>query len=174
MTIKRRTALLVLILFILGCGLVLIVAWLGSWALETQVGPELPGIHWLREDIELPMDVGSSCWTNNAGTICRDAFRVPRYPAEEHILANSNTLELFFDEPIPHIVEVQLRPISNPETSSDNVEIEFERANGRVFVTVPENLSGNYTLLVDARWTNKGGNRGHGDAWYTIPVRFSQ
>jgi hypothetical protein len=170
MTITRRTALLDLILFIFGCGLVLILALIGP-LLETTAGPELPSIHWLREDIALPMDFGSSCWTDNAGTICRDAFRLPRYPAEKHTLVIGNMLELFFDEPFPDIVTVELRPISNPETSSDNVEIEFERANGRVFVTVPENLSGNYTLLVDARWT---GSPNFGDAWYTTPVRFDQ
>jgi hypothetical protein len=171
MTITRRTALLVLSLFIFGCGLILILAILGP-LLQGPAGPELPGVHWLREDIALPMNFGDSCWTNNRERICSDVFRLPRYPAEKHILAIGNTLELFFDEPFPEFVEAELRPA---EDLDRKIVVEAETDNnGRVLVTVPENLSGNYTLLVDARWINKGDSRGHGDAWYTTPVRFDQ
>jgi hypothetical protein len=44
--------------------------------------------------------------------------------------------------------------------------------NGRVLVTVPDDLSGNYVLMVFATWTDESGQ--YGDAFYTTPLRFGE
>ena len=45
-------------------------------------------------------------------------------------------------------------------------------ANGRVLVTVPANLDGNYVLTLFATWSDE--RAAHGDAAYYAPIRFEQ
>ena len=44
--------------------------------------------------------------------------------------------------------------------------------NGRVLVTVPDAVDGNYVLMVSATWGKADGITG--DAFYTTPVRFGE
>ena len=165
MTIIRWIVLIILSLLIAGCG---ILAEFRHTDPQTLAEPKPPTLHFLRGDIAFPMDTGSYCWTTGEMGICADMIP-PIYTADMHVLVIGNTLELLFEEPFPESLTVSLHPGSNVMTRVADIMAEAELdENGRVLVTVPENVDGDYVLMVFATWSVEG------DAFYTTPVRFDR
>ena len=126
----------------------------------------------LRGDIAVPMDRGSSCWVTGQQGLCVDVFP-PTYTPEMHTLVIGNTLELLFEAPFPNTISVALHPGSNLMTRVPDLMAEAVMdENGRVLVTVPDHLNGNYVLTVSATWSEA--HLPHGDAFYSTPVRFEK
>lgn len=131
-----------------------------------------PALHILRGDIAFPMDMGSYCWVAGDNGICVDMLP-PMYATEIHVPVIGDTLELLFDEPFPNTVTVALHPGNNMMTQVSNIMAEaILDKNGRILVTVPNDLSGDYVLMVSATWEEA--NIPHGDAFYTTLVHFGQ
>lgn len=125
----------------------------------------------LRGDIAFPMDMGSYCWVwGNEEGLCVELF-TPSYTPDMHTLVIGTTLELLFDEPFADTVTASLHPGGYLMTDDPDIMAEaVVDDNGRVLVTVPDNLNGDYVLMVFARWAED--EFPYGDSLYTAPVRF--
>ena len=170
MNLFRWAILLAISLIVAGCGALNAV--FGLSALPTasplSVNRTPSALYMLRGDIAFPMDRGSYCWI----TLCVDVMP-PTYVPEEHTWVIGHTLELLFDAPFPDTVTASLHPGSNlmtrvPDLMADAVMDE----NGRVLVTVPDAVDGNYVLVMSATWGEADGIAG--DVVYTTPVRFGE
>jgi hypothetical protein len=122
--------------------------------------------------VAMPMDMGSYCWVTGEHGICIDMFP-PSYPEDTHLWVIGNMMELRFDLPLPDTVTATLHPGSDLLAVATDIIAEAEMdENGRVLVTVPENLDGNFVLAIFATWVEN--DRPYGDASYTTPVRFGE
>jgi hypothetical protein len=134
-----------------------------------QVEIEPPAMDMLQGDTFVAMDQGSYCWSTAASGVCVDKMP-PSYAPESHVLLQAGTLELLIGGQLPDTLSVSLYPGSTLE-GQESIAADAEMdENGRVMVTLPDGLSGDYVLAVFATWTE--GGPGFGDAFYTIPVRF--
>ena len=131
---------------------------------------EPPTLFMLRGDIAYAMDRNSYCWTTEDGGLCADVAP-PIYSAEMHTQVVGHMLELLFDAPAPDRVSARLHPGSNIWTRIADIMVEAALDDdGRVLVTVPDDLEGDFVLIVTAFWGDR--QPPHGDALYTAPVRF--
>ncbi len=178
MNIIRWIALPTLSVFLAGCGMLgnFLMAQLDTKPTRTPITVETepPQLHLLRGDIAFPMNRGSYCWVTDAGGICADVVVFPpSYTAEMHTLVIGNTLELLFEAPFPDTVTATLQPESNLMTGGPDIMAEVTLdENGRVLVTAPDDVNGNYALIISATWTED--DMPHGDALYATPIRFGQ
>jgi len=130
--------------------------------------PELSLLH---GDVAFLMDQGSYCWFPANTAMCAD-YMPPSYAEDMHTLVIGPTLELLFDAPYPDSVSVSLHPGNNLMTRVAEVMAEAAvDEDGRVLVTVPDGLDGDYVLSVFATWPED--HRPHGDASYFAPIRFA-
>jgi hypothetical protein len=139
------------------------------------VEEEPPSLYMLRGDVAFPMDRGSYCWSiTDEGGICLDVAVFPIfYAEEEYTPVIGNTLELRFDAPFPDTISARLYPDPSLTTGAPDIVVEAVMDdNGRVLVTVPDDVNGHYALLVFATWDGEA--LPHGDASYSTPVRFDQ
>ncbi|MCC6615701.1 MAG: hypothetical protein IT320_19685 [Anaerolineae bacterium] len=131
-----------------------------------------PELMLLQGDSAFPMDTGSFCWTMGDNGLCADAVP-PRYTEDMHRPVTGTTFELQFDAPSPDTIHASLHPGSNMMTRIAEIAAEVTvDENGRVLVTVPDNVDGNYVLSIFATWSDE--STPHGDASYFMPVRFER
>lgn len=127
-------------------------------------------LSFLQGDVAFLMDQGSYCWFPASTAMCAD-YMPPSYAEDMHTLVIGPTLELQFDAPYPNSVSVSLHPGSNLTTRIADIMTDATiDENGRVLVTVPDDLDGDYVLSVFATWPED--QRPHGDASYFAPIRF--
>ncbi|MBN1679291.1 MAG: hypothetical protein JW966_03310 [Anaerolineae bacterium] len=177
MTKIRWITLLTLSVFLSGCGLLenLPIAHLDAKPTSTPIPLETepPSLTILHGQVASPMNRGSFCWgTTEAGSICADvAVFPPTYTADMYTPVIGNTVDLFFDAPFPDTVTATLYPENNLTTHVPDsmVEVTLDE-NGKVLVTVPDGVNGNYALIIFATWTEE--DMPHGDALYATPICF--
>jgi hypothetical protein len=146
-----------------------------STPIPVPMEAEPPSLTILHGHEALLVNKGSYCWTVDANVsgICVDVFLFPPvYASELYIPVIDDPLELVFDAPFPDTVTVTLYP-ENDQTA-DVPESKIEAVldeDGMIRVTVSDDVSGNYTLVVFATWAQD--TLPYGDAFYATPVRFA-
>lgn len=175
MTITRWITLLTLSMLISGCGVLEDYFFTENTTQPPPPPPmpvesEPPQLHLMVGHVAMPMDQGSYCWVTGEQGLCVDMIP-PVYTEDMHLLVIGNTLELLFDAPFPDTVNVALHPGSNLMTRIADIQAIAEmNENGRVLVTMPERLSGDFVLTVFAIWED--GETPSGDAFYSTPIRL--
>lgn len=172
-----RWILLTLSVFLSGCGMLgnFVPAHPNTEPAHTPipVGTEPPSVYILHGQETSPMNKGSFCWrTTDENSICANVAAFPPYYTEDmYTLVSGNTIELLFEAPFPDTMTATLYPESNLTTSNSDIMVDATLdENGKVLVTIPDDVNGNYALVISAIWAEE--DIPHGDALYATPVRF--
>jgi hypothetical protein len=174
----RWIILLTLSVFLSGCGMLenFLMAHPDAEPTRTPIPVETepPSLYILHGQVAFPMNRGNSCWwTMDASGICVNVAVFPPYYREDmYTLVMGNTLELLFDAPFPDTVTATLYPANDLMTREPDIMAEVTLGeNGQVLVTVPDDVNGNYALIISATWSEEA--MPHGDALYATPIRFA-
>ncbi|MEM9953351.1 MAG: hypothetical protein AAF846_17220 [Chloroflexota bacterium] len=107
------------------------------------------------------MDLGSYCWSG----MCADMM-TPIYEESEANSLSDNTLTLTFAQTRPSSITAYVHPGLNLMTRIADIPVDAVLDGDSVTITLPEDLTGMYVLVVTAIWDGDAG----GDAFYSLPI----
>jgi hypothetical protein len=127
-----------------------------------------PDLYYVRGDTINLIDRGSYCWTGASTAMCVDMIP-PSYEEDQHILLNTDRIELLFFPPVPDSVQISLRAGSDLTSGAEWLAEAELMTDGSLILTLPDDdLQGRYILFISAIWEKNG------DAFYTLPILLGQ